>query len=333
VYFTTFFNDIGGADDAGVEAIWEITGNGPWTENLIDIGEFGISILFIIQTTMGILILALVLYLLLRKDHDHGSEFNTVDTAAYRSPMMRWSPLAKLFLVLSLMVLNIASPSIWMSVFTGIIGLSLFLYASSLRPPAIMMKLFIYAQVFIIIGASIFTIVTPGEMLLEVSFLGLTITITDAGVSFALLLYARATAALFLMFAFAVSTPVPHLAAALKKLRLPDVFVEMMVLIYRYTFLLMESAERMHLAAECRFGYSGRGRSIRTTSKLFVGVFMRSLDTAERGQVTLQCRNYKGEFRSLSEFDRRNKLPTALCALIVCASAVLFFALREGVFI
>ncbi|MDR0198339.1 MAG: energy-coupling factor ABC transporter permease, partial [Methanomassiliicoccaceae archaeon] len=34
VYFTTFFHDIGGADDAGAEAIWDITGNGPWTENL-----------------------------------------------------------------------------------------------------------------------------------------------------------------------------------------------------------------------------------------------------------------------------------------------------------
>jgi cobalamin biosynthesis protein CbiM/cobalt ECF transporter T component CbiQ len=328
VYITTFFYDFGGADDAGAEAVWDLTGKGPWTENSINIGEFGISILFIIQTVLGILILAGVLYLLLRKGHDHRSEFNTVDTAAYRSPMLRWSPLAKLFLVLSLLVLNIASPSVWMPLFTGIIGLSLFLYGSSLRPPSIMVRLFVYAQIFIIIGASLFTIVTPGGMLLEVRLFGLTVTITDAGVSFAVLLYARATSALLLMFSFAVSTPVPHLSAALRKLRMPDVFVEMMVLIYRYTFLLMESAERMHLAAECRFGYSGYMRSMRTTSKLTVGVFMRSLDTAEKGQITLQCRNYRGEFRSLSEFDERSVLPTVFCSMLVCIAVILFFALR-----
>jgi cobalt ECF transporter T component CbiQ len=287
--------------------------------------------LFIIQTALGVLILAGVLYLLLRKDHDHGNEFNTVDTAAYRSPMLRWSPLAKLFLVLSLMVLNIASASIWMPVVTGIIGLSLFLYGSSLRPPSIMVKLFIYAQIFIILGAAIFTIVTPGEMLLEVTLLGFTVTITDAGVALAMMLYARATAAVLLMFSFAVSTPVPHLSAALRKMRLPDVFVEMMVLIYRYTFLLMESAERMHLAAECRFGYSGYGKSMRTTAKLTVGVFMRSLDTAEKGQMTLQCRNYRGEFRSLSEFDGRSRLPTAFCILTVCAAVAFFLVLWYGV--
>jgi len=310
VYITTFFNnDIRSADDAGATAIFEMTGNEQWTDNLIQIGEFGISILFIIQTAIGVLILAAVLYFLLRKDHDHGAEFNTVDTAAYRSPMFRWSPIAKLFLVLSLLVLNIASSSIWMSVFSGIIGLSLFLYGSSLRPPSVMMKLFVYAQAFIIIAALLFAVVLPmeNEIVMTITLFGLKINFTDAGVSFAILIYARATAALLLMFAFAVSTPVPHLSNALKKLKLPDVFVEMMVLIYRYTFLLMESAERMHLAAECRFGYSGYGKSMRTTSKLFVGVFMRSLDTAERGQVTLQCRNYRGEFKSLSEYDKVSK--------------------------
>jgi len=330
-YAVTFFGDLGGADDAGAETIEIlIPGFEQLSENLIDIGEFGISILFIIQTVIGVLILAAVLRMLLRKGHRHGNEFNTVDTAAYGSPMFRWSPLAKLFLVLSLLVLNIASPSIWMSMFTGIIGFMLFIYASSMKPPRLMMRLFIYAQVFVVIAVIIFAVVTPGEMVMSVRLFGFTVIFTDAGVALALLLYARATSALFLMFAFAVSTPVPHLASALRRLRLPDVFVEMTVLIYRYTFLLMESAERMHLAAECRFGYSGYRRSMRTTSKLTAGIFMRSLDAAEKGQITLQCRNYRGEFRSLSDLEKRSVVPTILCVVIFSVSVLFFFMLREG---
>ncbi|MDR0509155.1 MAG: cobalt ECF transporter T component CbiQ, partial [Candidatus Methanoplasma sp.] len=251
--------------------------------------------------------------------------------AAYGSPMLRWLPLSKLFLVLSLLVLDIASSSIWMSVFAGMVGLSLLLYGSSLKMPRAMVKLFLIAQTFIIIGAFIFTFVTSGETVASVTILGMTVNFTGAGISFALLIYARATAALLLMFAFAVSTPVPHLASALRKLRFPDVFVEMMVLIYRYTFLLMESAERMHLAAECRFGYQGYKRSAKTTSRLAVGVFMRSLDTAEKGQATLQCRNYRGEFRSLSEFGKQSRSATAFCVLIICVGVIFFLALRYGV--
>ncbi|MDR2866815.1 MAG: energy-coupling factor ABC transporter permease [Methanomassiliicoccaceae archaeon] len=333
VYITSFFFDFGGADDLGATTVFEITGSPQWTENIIQIGESGISVLFAVQTAIGALMLAAAIYLLTRKKHDHGNEFNTVDIAAYGSPMLRWSPLAKLFLVFSLLVMNIASPSVWMPVLSGIVGLSLFLYGSSLRPPGVMMRLFIYAQTFILIGAVIFAVVIPGEMVMRMTIAGLSITFTDVGVSFAVLLYLRATAAILLMFAFAVSTPVPHLSAALKRLRLPDVFVEMMVLIYRYTFLLMESAERMHLAAECRFGYSSYGKSMRTTSKLFVGTFMRSMDTAERGQITLQCRNYRGEFRSLSEFDERNRWPTALCMTFVLAAAAFFLVLQEVIVI
>ncbi|MCL2712215.1 MAG: cobalt ECF transporter T component CbiQ [Methanomassiliicoccaceae archaeon] len=260
----------------------------------------------------------------------HGNELNTVDTAAYRSPMLRWPALAKLFLIISLLVLNIASPSVWMSVFSGVIGFFLFLYASSLRPPSLMVKLFVYAQIFIIIGTFIFTIVTPGTSVFVLNLYLFKITITDAGISFALLLYARATAALFLMFSFALSTPIPYLANALKRLRLPDVFVEMTILIYRYTFLLIESAERMHLAAECKFGYSSYKKSMRTTARLAVGVFMRSLDTAEKGQITLQCRNYNGNFISLSEHEEHSSVPSVVCLLIACAGIIFFFALRMG---
>lgn len=192
------------------------------------------------------------------------------------------------------------------------------------------MLLFLYAMVFIVVGAVIFTIVMPGETVASVSILRFTINFTDAGVSFALLVFARSTAALFLMFSFAVSTPVPHLANALKKLKLPDVFVEMMVLIYRYTFLLMESAESMHLAAECKFGYYGYKRSLKTTSRLAVGVFMRALDTAEKGQVILQCRNYRGDFMTLSEYEERNRTATVFCAVMVCVAASVFIILHTG---
>jgi len=356
VYITTFFADIGGADDAGGEAIFRfIPGYEQLTENFIQLGEFGISLLFVIQTAIGILMLAVIMQLLRKRKHTvatvktrkknkavkrrrrehrgakHNSEFNSVDTAAYKSPMLHWSPLAKLLLIISLLVLDIASPFIWMSVFACVIGASLFLYGSSMRPPRMLMLLFLYAIVFITIGAFIFMIVMPGEAIASLKILGLTVNFTDNGVSFAILIFARATAALFLMFSFAVSTPVPHLAGALRKLRLPAAFVEMMVLIYRYTFLLMESAEKMHLAAECRFGYSGYKRSMSTTSKLVMGVFLRSLDVAEKGQTALQSRNYKGEFMSLSTYEKKNKAATVLCAVLVIASVIFFLMLRYEV--
>jgi len=70
-YITTFFNDIGGADDAGADAVGDfIPGYEQLADNFIQLGEFGISILFIIQTIIGVTILAVALYLLHRKKHE-----------------------------------------------------------------------------------------------------------------------------------------------------------------------------------------------------------------------------------------------------------------------
>jgi cobalamin biosynthesis protein CbiM/cobalt ECF transporter T component CbiQ len=338
-YFTSFFRNIGGSDDAGSGALEDlIPGFTRWIENFIQVGEENLTILFLIQTIIGVLILWGVIRLLKKKKHndgpskEHGSEFNSVDTVAYKSPMLRWSPLAKLFLIFSLLVLGIASNTIWMPLLTLAVGTALFLYASRLRPPVILMKVFVYAQVLIIISAVIFTIVIPGESIASI-WIGITINFTDAGAAFGLLIYIRATAALLLLYAFAVSTPVPHLAHALKKLRLPDVFIEMLVLIYRYTFLLLETAEKMHLAAECKFGYSGSRKKMSTTARLAVGVFMRSLDTAEKGQIALQCRNYRGDFLTLSSFEEKSGAATVFCVAVVFAAAVFFVVLQQGVLV
>jgi cobalt/nickel transport system permease protein len=68
------------------------------------------------------------------------------------------------------------------------------------------------------------------------------------------------------------------------------------VLVYRYAFLLMEQLETMYTAAQCRVGFRGTRNKLRTTGKLAVGMFIRSMDVADRSQTALYCRNFNGEF-------------------------------------
>ena len=76
---------------------------------------------------------------------------------------------------------------------------------------------------------------------------------------------------------------------------------------------------------------NGFKRSVKTTSRLFVGVFLRALDTAEKGQVILQCRNYRGEFMTLSEYEERSRTATVFCAVMVCVAVMVFLSLHYGV--
>ncbi|MCL2296262.1 MAG: energy-coupling factor ABC transporter permease [Methanomassiliicoccaceae archaeon] len=67
-YATSFFGDVGGADDAGAETILDlIPGYQQLTENFIQLEESQLTILFIIQTIIGILILAYILNMLRKR--------------------------------------------------------------------------------------------------------------------------------------------------------------------------------------------------------------------------------------------------------------------------
>ena len=70
VYITTFFFDFAGSDDLGSDALENlIPGLELLNENIIQLGEFGISLLFVLQTTVGIAILVFIWYKFIRKDH------------------------------------------------------------------------------------------------------------------------------------------------------------------------------------------------------------------------------------------------------------------------
>lgn len=63
------------------------------------------------------------------------------------------------------------------------------------------------------------------------------------------------------MYFLALNTPVTDVTMALERMHVPHLLVELMELIYRFIFVLTETASRIRLAQESRLGYQGLRRS------------------------------------------------------------------------
>jgi cobalt/nickel transport system permease protein len=100
-----------------------------------------------------------------------------------------------------------------------------------------------------------------------------------------------ASAAVFL----ASVTPFGDLLAALRKLGVPAVLVDMLGLTYRYLFVLFEEAMRLRRAAAAR-GYRPRwlGQAI-LIGRLIGQLFLRSYERAERVYGAMVQRGYCGQ--------------------------------------
>ena len=226
------------------------------------------------------------------------SEHIQMDALAYSSRMLNWAPLGKLFLVIVVLIANVMTDSVVTALAVLAIGLALMAYSTNMRIPFMLGVAIGEAILILIVACGIISINgdTSQPCIWRADFLWLDLYMTADSFNQAWLVMIRAVAGITVMMAFATSTPIPHLAQALRQIRIPDEICEIVVLIYRYAFLLLERMDTMWSAANSRLGFSGFKRSMKTIASIAVGIFTSSMNMADKAQVSLECRGYRGYF-------------------------------------
>ena len=230
------------------------------------------------------------------------SEQVQMDALAYGSRMVGWAPLGKLFFIFSLLIVGLISNSVVVPIVTFCIGVVMMFYSTNMKIPFLIGLAIGEAILIMIIGCGMISIMgSEGDpMIWEGNILWIQAHMTSVSFNNAWLFFFKAIGGVTLMLAFATSTPIPHLAHAFSKLRVPVEIIEIIVLLYRYSFLLLERMEIMWNAAKCRLGFNGLMRSVRTSAGILVGMFIVSLEMTEKSQSALECRNYRGYFPILN---------------------------------
>ncbi len=226
------------------------------------------------------------------------SEQVEMDELAYSSRMVDWAPLGKLLLVMCLLIVGLITESIVVPMITFVIGILLMAYSTNMKIPLILSLAIGEAILIMIIGSGMISIMgDPNEPALwEGQILWFKIHMTATSFNKAWIIFIRAIAGVTLMLSFASSTPIPHLAQAFRSLHFPSEITELIVLIYRYAFLLLERFLVMIDAAQCRLGYNGSLTAMRSYGGAMAGTFIFSMEMAEKSEAALACRNYNGYF-------------------------------------
>jgi len=119
-------------------------------------------------------------------------------------------------------------------------------------------------------------------------------------------LSAKLAAMLSFMLVLLATTPMHHLFKAAGALHIPRLLVLLMLLTYRYVFLLMEEFARLRTALRVR-GFRNRANlhSYRTIGQVAGTLLVRSHERSERVAHAMQARGFDGQFRSLDDFSAR----------------------------
>lgn len=98
-----------------------------------------------------------------------------------------------------------------------------------------------------------------------------------------------------------LSTTVPEFIGVLQSLKIPGVVIELMYLVYRYIFVLLERFEQMNIAAQSRLGYQGVRGSFYTFTHLGGNLLVSSFRQSSLCFDAMESRGYQGKLDFLTE--------------------------------
>ncbi len=126
------------------------------------------------------------------------------------------------------------------------------------------------------------------------SLAGYRFVATEEGLMRGVLLGSRVLGAVSVMLLLSSVTPAYKIFGALRWFHVPEGWVEIALLVYRYTFVLLDQATDIASAQRVRLGYSSPMRSFMSMGVLAGTVVARSMDQAMRTYEAMTLRGYQG---------------------------------------
>jgi cobalt/nickel transport system permease protein len=245
----------------------------------------------------------------------------TEELARQRGWLQGVEPRAKLGMVLALVLAASASRSL--PVLVALYALTLSAARASHLPfDAFVKRVWLGIPVFsgIVIVPSIF--MAPGPRLFEVALGPLVLGPSIPGLIGAVVFVVRVGVTVSLAVLLVLTTPWADLLKSLQALRVPEVFVLILAMTYRYIFLFLHTMTGMFEARRSRLvGRSRGGEDRRWITTSMAGLLHRSFKMSNDVYAAMLARGFGGQIRSYRRARMGGRDWAALAAAIAVGTA------------
>lgn len=260
--------------------------------------------------------------------HKHGEGYS-IDFYAYASKIRHWNAEFKVYLSVLTLVLCIVFNNPYVSA-TVIIAMAYLTVIKGKIPSAEYLSILAIPITFILL--STFTIAIDfskqpiGQYNLYLGFCYVfTSTVQLKKMVFLILKIFAAISALQMM---TLSTPTSEIIYVLRKAHVPKLIVELMSLIYRYIFILMDVFTKMKSSAKSRQGYCDFKTSCYTFGSIASNMLIISLRKANAYYDAMESRCYDGDLVFLEEDKNVEVIQIVFSAVFIIILVLLWYFTR-----
>ncbi|KGF48116.1 hypothetical protein HMPREF0872_00510 [Veillonella montpellierensis DNF00314] len=229
------------------------------------------------------------------KKYKHKKHAFSIDMYAYHSNINGWNPGLKLLLATCMICSCIVLDNLYVSM--SIILISMFI--------TVVIGKMNFREYLIILSVPI-TFLIVGSLVIAFNIdsveRGLFGMWTPLGYIFAsheslntvLHLWGKAFGGMSAMFMLSLSTPSNEIFSVLRKLYVPTLVIELMNMVYRFVFIMIETFLHMHESAESRLGFVNYRTSLKTFGCIASNLFIVSMKKGDRYYDAMEARCYDG---------------------------------------
>ena len=220
-----------------------------------------------------------------------------IDQFAYTNSLRHIKAGYKFIFCLAMLVLAIGLDNIYVNL--GIFILIIFLELAFAKFKARNVLSFIKVPIIFIFLGTVFLILgfsTENNFVYYVKIFGVYFGVIKGQEMLFLNVFMRSLAATSSVIFLSVTTPMVDIIKVFKSLHLPNIFIELFMLIYRFIFIIIEEAQTNINCLEIKFGFINTKTSFKSI-KIFVenmvlGIFKRNEEMINALNIKL----YNGEF-------------------------------------
>ncbi|WML34914.1 cobalt ECF transporter T component CbiQ [Clostridium sp. OS1-26] len=239
-----------------------------------------------------------------RIGHRHGEGFS-IDFYAYTSKIRHWNPTFKVSLSVVTLILCIVLDNPYVSTMV-IIAMAYLTIVKGELPIREYLSILAVQIGFILLGTFTIAIDFSKQPMGQYNFyLGFCYMFTSqAKLKNVIFLILKVFAAISALQMMILSTPSSEIIYVLRKAHVPKLIIELMNIIYRYIFILMDVYTKMKNSAESRQGYYNFKTSCYTFGSIASNMLVISLKKAGSYYDAMEARCYDGDLIFLEE-DKR----------------------------
>lgn len=253
-------------------------------------------------------------------------EFPQIDKhAGLDSPIHRWDPRAKLVAMLCLIFAVVLVTDVRMAL-VGLLVAVLLVIISRLPLGFIAKRLMEVSPFVLSLALIILFTHERGDEIARFFFL----SITDDGLERAVLITARAMAAIILTLCMIGTMTFETTIKALEKLKVPTKLNQLIMFTYRYIFVLSDEFSSMSRSVTSRGFNSGADvHTFTTIAKMMGMLFIRGYERAERVYHAMASRGYEGRLETMTEF-RMHKMDIVKAVTLIAIGLALNLCCLTG---